>query len=51
MTTERCEIFENLEGVLKVVRKACLSDSSPSPGPSRQGRVDSLATAEMTGVI
>jgi very-short-patch-repair endonuclease len=32
------EVFENLEGVLEVIRKACLSASSPSPGPSRQGR-------------
>ncbi len=32
------EVFENLEGVLGVIRKACLRDISPSPDPSRQGR-------------
>jgi len=34
------EVFENLEGVLAVIRKACLDGSSPSPSPSRQGRGD-----------
>ncbi len=34
------EVFENLEGVLEVIRKACLEGVSPSPGPSRQGRGD-----------
>jgi len=32
------EVFENLEGVLAVIRRACLDDPSPSPSPSRQGR-------------
>jgi len=32
------EVFENVEGLLAVIRKACLDESSPSPSPSHQGR-------------
>jgi very-short-patch-repair endonuclease len=36
------DLFENLDGVLAVIRQQCLSRASPSPYPSRQGRVSSV---------
>lgn len=34
------EVFENIEGVLEVIRQRCLEGASPTPppAPSRQGR-------------
>ncbi len=37
------EVFENLEGVLMVIRKACLSGSSPSHRPPVKGGEHSTA--------
>jgi very-short-patch-repair endonuclease len=36
------DVFENLDGVLAVIRQRCLTRPAPSPGPSRQGRGSSF---------
>ena len=36
------DVFENLDGVLAVIRQKCLSRTSPSPCPSRRGRGSSV---------
>jgi very-short-patch-repair endonuclease len=36
------DVFENLDGVLAVIRQKCLSRTLPSPCPSRQGRGSSV---------
>lgn len=36
------DVFENLDGVLAVIRQRCLSRTSPSPCPSRRGRGSSV---------
>ena len=36
------DVFENLDGVLAVIRQKCIARTSPSPDPSRQGRGSSV---------